>query len=123
MLTGVLLLSIVGHEFTHFIILRQGGAHPRSILRYRSVSTLLSLGLGWVYDPSETTPLVRMRSYQWANIVSTAIWVGGALVLRNIAIICLAAGLVMLVSNWYFPKTDGWYYRKLKRQVESLETK
>ena len=117
MFFAAFVLSLIAHESTHYVILRRGGAHPRSMLRYKPWLGVISLGLGWAYDPRAVSQAVRLQSYQLANIVGLGVWVVGALANPSMGVFYLGAGVIMLVSNWYFPRTDGWNYRRIRREA------
>lgn len=64
---------------------------PRPVL-------LLSLGLGWAYDPAEVGSKWRSRSYLWSPMAELGTWIVGAIVgsqpsITYLAIWCLLLGL------------------------------
>jgi hypothetical protein len=128
-LLGVLVLAVLAHETTHWLILRTSGAPIRPAILTPKPVLLLSLGLGWSYDPRLVSREVRALSYLCAPLVELAIWLGGAAVLMVVlppssaALACAGLGLGMAAGNLWLPYGDGAGWRRLRRGAIAEEEK
>jgi hypothetical protein len=108
-LLGVLVLAVLARETTHWLILRTSGALIRPTILTAKPILLLSLGLGWSYDPRLVSWEVRALSYLCAPLGERAIWLGGAAVLLEVlptspdALECASFGLGMTAGNLGLP--------------------
>lgn len=122
-LLGVLLVAVMVHEGTHWLLLRHSGAKIRpAILRPKPV-LLMSLGLGWAYDPAAVGSKWRSRSYLYAPLAELVVWITGTGVvalqpsISSLAPWCLALGLASLAGNWFLPRGDGAGWRRVRREL------
>ena len=111
---GVFMVAMSCHELAHAAVLIKGHANLQCALRHPRWRLLLSLGLGWAYDPLTVAPKVRLRSWGVAPLVEACVWGLGAVVLPGAAVVLLIMAAFELVGNWYLPHSDGWQYRKLR---------
>ena len=111
---GVFMVAMSCHELAHAAVLIRGHANLRCALRHPRWRLLMSLGLGWAYDPSTVAPKVRLRSWGVAPLVEACVWGLGAVVLPGAAVALLIMAAFELAGNWYLPTSDGWQYRKLR---------
>lgn len=122
-LLWVLVLAVLAHGTTHWLILRSSGAPIRPAILTPKPRLLLSLGLGWSYDPHLVSREVRALSYLSAPLVELAIWLGGAAVLLAVlptspdALWCTICGLAMWAGGWWLPHGDGAGWRRVHSEV------
>lgn len=111
---GIFVVAVSCHELTHAAVLLRGHANLQCALRHPRWRLLMSLGLGWAYDPATVAPNVRLRSWGVAPLVETCVWGLGAVIMPGVALALLFVAAFELVGNWYLPHSDGWQYRKLR---------
>jgi hypothetical protein len=117
-LVSVLVLAILSHEAAHYAVLRAGGSRPIPAFMRPDRRLILSLGLGWCYDPGQVEITTRRLSYAAGPVVETAVWLGGAAFLMAsgepwFGCWCVVVGLGSLAGNWWLPGSDGRQYRRL----------
>ena len=117
----ILLLAVLSHEAAHYVALRMGGCRPIPALMRPDRRLILSLGLGWCYDPAQVEITTRRLSYALGPMVETAVWLGGASLLMASGQPwqgwwCAVVGLGSLAGNWTLPGSDGRQYRRLGRE-------
>jgi hypothetical protein len=125
-LLGVLVLAGLAHEATHWLILRRSGTPIRPAILSPTPRLLLSLGLGWSYEPHLVSRELRSLSYIWAPLVELSIWLGGAAFLFLVlhsgldAFACVCIGWVMLAGNWWLPHGDGTGWRRVREEAMAM---
>lgn len=116
----VLALAVLGHEMAHWLALRMGGCRPVPALFHPDRRLILSLGLGWCYDPRQVALPIRRLSYALGPAAETVVWLGGAVVLTLSGqawqgACCVIVGFGSLWGNWWLPNSDGRQFRELGR--------
>jgi hypothetical protein len=128
-LIGVVVLALLAHETTHWLILRRSETSIRLAILTPKPRLLMSLGLGWSYDPRFVSREVRSLSYLCAPLVELGVWLGGAAVLLLLApassegLGCAGMGLGMIAGNWWLPYGDGAGWRRVHRETIADEEK
>jgi hypothetical protein len=115
-LLGVLVLALLAHETTHWLIVRTSGVPIRQAVLTPKSMVLLSLELGWSCDPRLVSREVRALSYLCAPLVELPIWLGGATVLLAAlptspdALGCVGFGVGVPADSWSLPDRAraGW---------------
>ena len=119
----VLVLAGLTHEATHWLVLRRSGAPIRPAILSPRPRLVLSLGLGWIYEPRLVSRELRSLSYELSPMVELIVWLGGAAFMMAVphqtfgALVCLCVGWGMLAGNWWLPHGDGAGWRRVRREA------
>jgi hypothetical protein len=125
-LIGVLVLAGLAHEATHWLILRRSGTPIRPAILSPTPRLLLSLGLGWSYQPHLVSRELRSLSYICSPLVELGVWLGGAAFLSLVlhagpdGLACMCIGWAMLAGNWWLPHGDGDGWRRVRGEALAM---
>jgi hypothetical protein len=119
----VLVLAGLTHEATHWLVLRRSGAPIRPAILSPRPRLVMSLGLGWIYEPRLVSRELRSLSYELSPMVELIVWLGGAAFMLAVphqtfgALTCLCIGWGMLAGNWWLPHGDGAGWRRVRQEA------
>lgn len=96
---ATLVVALVVHEGSHYLLLRLAGLHPRPSFRFP--------GLGWRFNTGNASAQQLMDIWLVGPIMESLVWAAAALLFPSWAWELLLVMVVELVTNLVLPGSDG----------------
>lgn len=109
---SVLVLAVILHEATHYVLLRRAGLSPRFAVRAWGLK-----GLGWAFSTAGADRRRLVRMWLLGPFVESAVWLSGAALFAGLRGVFLLVLVVSLAGNLLLPGSDGMRALRTRRRL------